>query len=232
MMYGLNGENKYAIFREIISSVIHDLKNPLSAITLGLEFIEMNSTGKIPPQAISGAISSAARIDQLLDALSMYFHDDDTPPTAVPFAHLLNKARLLVGYYFSRNQVKFTIEEGGSDQSVLVNLNQAYQGMVLLLVGLAKRCIHGTDIRATISGNGEGQAVAFALTLPDAAVTAGGSAPAQADIDFSAVCFDTARGLFQATGIELSLPAAWQPPAQVTLRKAIDAAQPPRTEGR
>jgi hypothetical protein len=232
MMYGMNGENKYAIFREIIASVIHDLKNPLSAITLGLEFIEMNAGGKIPPQAVSGAISSAARIDQLLDALSLYFHDEDTPPTAVPFAHLLNKARLLVGYYFSRNQVKFTIEDGGSDQSVLVNMNQAYQGMVLLLVGLAKRCARGTEIRAALRGNGTWQSVEFALRRPETAEPAGDRPAAAADVDFAATCFDTAQGLFQATGIELGLPDTWALPARVTLRKTIDPAKPLQMEGR
>lgn len=232
MMYGMNGESKYAIFREIIASVIHDLKNPLSAITLGLEFIEMNAGGKIPPQAVSGAISSAARINQLLDALSMYFHDEDAPPTAVPLAHLLSKARLLVGYYFSRNQIKFNIMEGGSDQSVLVNLNQAYQGMVLLLVGLAKRCAHGTDIRAAVSGDGDWQSVEFALSQPEPVGTAGDRSAAAADVDFSAVCFDTARGLFQATGIELSLPDTWALPASIVLKKQIETSKRPYTEGR
>ena len=231
-MYGMNGENKYAIFREIIASVIHDLKNPLSAITLGLEFIEMNSGGKIPPQAVKGAISSAARIDQLLDALSMYFHDEDTPPTAVPFAHLLTKARLLVGYYFSRNQIKFMIEEGGSGQSVLVNMNQAYQGMVLLLVGLAKRCTSGTTVRATLRGNGAWQSVEFALTMPESAETAGERAAVSADIDFSVICFDTARSMFQSTGIEMSLPDTWTLPARVTLRKTIDSGKTLQMEGR
>jgi hypothetical protein len=231
MMYGMNGENKYAIFREIIASVIHDLKNPLSAITLGLEFIDMNSGGKIPHQAVEGAISSAARIDQLLDALSLYFHDEDTPPTAVPFIHLLGKAKLLVGYYFSRKQIKFTVEEGGSDQSVLVNLSQAYQGMVMLLVGMARRCAHRTVILASVRGGADWSSVEFALGGPETAEPAGGRAASAADLDFSTVCFDTARDLFRSTGIELGLPQDWDVPARVTLRKSIDTAKPSQTEG-
>jgi hypothetical protein len=231
MMHCLNGENKYSIFREIISSVIHDLKNPLSAITLGLEFIEMSDKGKNSQQAISGAITSAARIDQLLDALSMFFHDEDAPPTTVPFSHLLHRARLLVGYYFARNQIKFQIEDGGSDQSVLMNLDQAYQGMVLLLVGLAKRSVHGGEVRATVQSDPNAQSVVFLITPPEPDQTSGPPADPVPSDNLAVVCFDTARGLFRASGIELNLPDSWASPARIVLRKAIDGAIPPQMEG-
>jgi hypothetical protein len=231
MKYDLNSENKYIIFKEILSSVIHDLKNPLSAITLGMEFIGMNASGKVSPQTIESVISSATRIDQLLDALSMYFYDDDAPPTTAPLGHLLAKARLLVGYYFSRNQIKFTIEEGASDRSVLVTLNQAYQGMVLLLIGLANRCVRGTSIRAAIRSEGDWQSVAFALGLPEPGGMTGAPRAAAADSDFSTVCFDTARGLFSATGIELTLPGSWELPALVTITKRIEPSPAQTTEG-
>ncbi|MDI6740250.1 MAG: hypothetical protein QME74_07790 [Candidatus Edwardsbacteria bacterium] len=236
MMNRLNGENRYAIFKEIVSSVIHDLKNPLSAITLGLEFIEMNAAGgKIPPQAISGAISSAARIDQLLDALSLYFHDENTPPTAVPLAHLLGKARLLVGYYLTGSQVKLQIEEGGDGHSVLVNLGQTYQAVVMLLIGMVKRSRPGTAIRAVINQDRDWQVMEFSTN------GAGQASPADADEagrpgsngnhrDLAAVCFDTARELLEGNGFELEMPEQWEPPARIALRKQIGAG--PAEQGR
>ena len=230
MMQGMNGENKYAIFREIISSVIHDLKNPLSAITLGLEFIEMNSNGKIPSQAISGAISSAGRIDQLLDALSLYFHDEDTPATAVSFDYLLNKARLLVGYYFSRNQIKFTIDGGGPDQSVLVNMNQAYQGIVLLLIGLAKRSIRGGEVRAVILAGQDFRSVEFRISQPEPDRFDSQPGAALDPGNVSQICFDTARGMLQDTGIELSLPDSWELPARGMIKKQIETSKPQKLE--
>ena len=115
-------EKKYLIFKEIIAAVVHDMKNPLSAITLGLEFIQMvGGEGKVPPQAISGALASATRIDQLLDALSLYFHDEAEAATAVELSHIVTKAQLLVNYYMARSQIKFTLRTSENERAVLAN---------------------------------------------------------------------------------------------------------------
>jgi len=226
MMQRMIGEIKYSAFKEIIASVIHDLKNPLSAITLGLEFIQMNPDGKSVAQALGGAATSAVRIDQLLEALSLYFQDEETPPTAVPVVHMLEKAKLLMGYYLSRRHIRFTIDTKASGQSVLVNLNRAYQGIVMLLIGVANNVLQPAEITVTVVAQGSQQTVRFDV-LPAPGERNGDAAgtPIRKN-DTADAYLDTARSLFQSTGIDVSLPAGWDLPGSIELAVRTDAAGP------
>lgn len=225
MLYGMAGENKYTVFKEIVASLIHDLKNPLSAITLGLEYIQLNAEGRVPPDAIKGAMASAARIDQLLDAVSLYFQDDDTPPTAVPLSYIFGKARLLVGYYYSRRQIVLKSDEASSDRSLLLHFNKVFQGIVLLLVGLAKRV--GLAGTVAVSMKEQDGWQTMILAIGQSAAEYPTEAPANADADpLTDACFELARGLFQGSGIEIAIPTDWTASTSVVLRKAIEAPAP------
>ncbi len=214
-------EKKYLIFKEIIAAVVHDMKNPLSAITLGLEFIQMVGVeGKVPPQAISGALTSAARMDQLLDALSLYFHDEEEAATAIDFSHITTKAQLLVNYYMARNQVKFKLEILGDEKAVLANINQTFQALVMLLVAISRLAESGTVITATITGDQRWQILALEVSGNEKLWKETNPGATQPDLAQS--CFELAAQLLTRNGFVLEQPQDIMRPQRTVIRKSID----------
>jgi hypothetical protein len=202
------------------------MKNPLSAITLGLEFIQMvGGEGKVPPQAITGALTSAARMDQLLDALSMYFHDEAEAATAVDLSHLAAKAQLLVSYYMARSQIRFKLEAVENERAVLANLSQTFQALVMLLVAMARRAASGTVINATVGNE------PFFRTLT---IEVSGSGTEtmwkEPDInapqpDLAVACVELATQLLERNGFVLELSPDRAKPQRIIIKKPV-AGQP------
>jgi C4-dicarboxylate-specific signal transduction histidine kinase len=216
-------EKKYLIFKEIIAAVVHDMKNPLSAITLGLEFIQMvGGEGKVPPQAISGALTSAARMDQLLDALSLYFHDEAEAATAVELSHVITKAQLLVNYYMARNQIKFKLENLGDEKAVLANINQTFQALVMLLVAMARHAASGTVITATINNDHHWQTLTMAVSGSDNEALWKELDPNSPQPELATACFELAGQLLARNGFVLEHTPDVTRSQSVIVKKSID----------
>jgi len=216
-------EKKYLIFKEIIAAVVHDMKNPLSAITLGLEFIQMvGGEGKVPPQAVSGALTSAARMDQLLDALSMYFHDEADDATAIDLSHIIAKAQLLVSYYMARSQIKFKLEAGENERAVLANLSQTFQAMVMLLVAMARRAASGTVINAAVSSDSRSRILTIEVTGNGSDTMWKEHDINGAQPDLGSACVELATQLLERNGFALESPPDWIRPERIVIRKTVE----------
>jgi C4-dicarboxylate-specific signal transduction histidine kinase len=214
---------KYLIFKEIIAAVVHDMKNPLSAITLGLEFIQMvDGGGQVPPQAIKGALISAERMDQLLDALSMYFHDEAEPATAVDLSHILKKAQLLINYYMARSQIKFKLEAPENERAVLANVNQSFQALVMLLVAMARRAAPGTSINAVVGSDPRWRILTMMVLGNGAGVLWKEPDNNGAQPDLAVACVELATQLLERNGFILELSPDRARPERIVVKKSIE----------
>ncbi len=106
---------KYGTFSRVASSVVHEMKNPLSAITLGMEYLHLKIHGQPEYKEVIGNISSALnRLDTMLENLHLFFCEANGSARRNPVhvSETLEKTRNLLNYYLTRLQVAVEIECG------------------------------------------------------------------------------------------------------------------------
>jgi two-component system response regulator AtoC len=151
---------KYAVLGEISSSLVHEMKNPLSAITLGVEFLGMCTASDDKLQKALGSISkSVERLNMILENLSLYSRDSsDTKSTAL-LSDIIKKAAGLVNYYLAGKKVKLEINNGEYEKPVMVNQGQIQQALVDLLVFQSKKMDKGGDINIAVNHRDDEMAI-------------------------------------------------------------------------
>jgi signal transduction histidine kinase len=129
---------KYHVFSDIVPSIVHELKNPLSAITLGLEFFGLNLPENDPRKsAINNSSIAAEHINILLDAMLMYCQNSGQPRQLIDLRDLTGKAVSLVNYYVTRKGVSVAVANGGSLPMIGGYGNHVLQALVYLIVFFA-----------------------------------------------------------------------------------------------
>lgn len=142
---------KYAVLGEISSSLVHEMRNPLSAITLGVEYFSMSLKGDDKLQKSLASISkSGERLNVILDNLSLYSKESKDTKSTVLISDILAKAVGLVNYYLAGKKVKINLDRGNYEKPVLVNLGQIQQALVDILVFQGKRLAKGGEIGLSI----------------------------------------------------------------------------------
>ena len=138
---------KYHVFSDIVPSIVHELKNPLSAITLGLEYFGLNLPESDPRKsAINNSSIAAEHINSLLDAMLMYCQNSGQPRQLIDLKDLAGKAISLTNYYVTRKGVSVAV--AGSNNLPMIGGygNHLLQAMVYLLVFFAGRVPQGGRI--------------------------------------------------------------------------------------
>lgn len=142
---------KYAVLGEISSSLVHEMKNPLSAITLGVEYLGMCSASDDKLQKALGSISkSVERLNMILENLSLYSRDSSGTRSTALLSDLVGKAAGLVNYYLAGKKVKLEITSGDYEKPVLVNQGQIQQALVDLMVFQSKKLGKGGDLKIAV----------------------------------------------------------------------------------
>ncbi len=153
---------KYAVLGEISSSLVHEMRNPLSAITLGVEYFGMCIASDDKLQKALGSISkSVERLNMILDNLSLYSKDSSGPKSTVLLSDVIKKAVGLVNYYLAGKKVKLEITYGDYEKPVMVSLGQIQQALVDIMVFQSKRLAKGGDLKIAV----EHQAEEMAITI-------------------------------------------------------------------
>ncbi len=142
---------KFAILGEISSSLVHEMRNPLSAITLGVEYFGMNiSPDDKMNKALNSISKSLERLNVILDNLSLYSKDTAGTKSTSLLSDILHKALGLVNYYLAGRKIKMEVLNGDYEKPVLVNPGQIQQALVDILVFQSKRLSRGGDIKVGV----------------------------------------------------------------------------------
>lgn len=103
---------KYGAFAQVASSVVHEMKNPLSAITLGLEYLQIQGAdGSAKSDIIKNISLSTSRLNAILEALHLFFIEEERGRQGlIKLSAVLEKARLLLNYFMARNHISIDIK--------------------------------------------------------------------------------------------------------------------------
>lgn len=151
---------KYAVLGEISSSLVHEMRNPLSAITLGVEYFGMciKSDDKLH-KALGSISKSVERLSMILDNLSLYSKDSSGSKSTALLSDILRKAVGLVNYYLAGKKVKMEIANGEHEKPVMVNIGQIQQALVDILVFQSKKLGKGGDLKIAVKHQDDEMAI-------------------------------------------------------------------------
>jgi len=103
---------KYRAFAQVASSVVHEMKNPLSAITLGLEFLQMQASGQSMAGEVTKNISTAVvKLNTMMENLHLFFTEkrEQDSKGLYKASSVLEKVRTLLNYFLSRNHIQIRL---------------------------------------------------------------------------------------------------------------------------
>ncbi|MHB8156455.1 MAG: sensor histidine kinase [Desulfocucumaceae bacterium] len=200
---------KYSVFSEIATSFVHEMKNPISAISLGMEFFDMNlAEGDPQKETLRSIHKSSEKLNALLDNLLVYYQNGNSEKTPVKISQIARQAVSLVNYFTTRHQVRVEITEASQEPWINSRSNLVMQGLVYLMVWSAKRMPQGGKILVEILP--EGQSVTMNFHDQGQALDAGQRARIMnPELPLGPNADDLgpqlARHLFQENGAEFSL---------------------------
>jgi DNA-binding response OmpR family regulator len=142
---------KFAVLGEISSSLVHEMRNPLSAITLGVEYFGMCIGGDEKlKKALNSISKSVERLNNIIDNLSLYSKENTGTQSTVLLSDIIDKAVGLINYYLAAKKIKVEFNNGDYEKPVLVNLGQIQQALVDILVFQSKKMNGGGEIKIEI----------------------------------------------------------------------------------
>jgi nitrogen fixation/metabolism regulation signal transduction histidine kinase len=103
---------KYRAFAQVASSVVHEMKNPLSAITLGLEYLQMHTSGQPITSEVTKNISTAVvKLNTMMENLHQFFIEnrEQNNKGLYKTSTVLEKVGTLLNYYLARNHIQIKI---------------------------------------------------------------------------------------------------------------------------
>lgn len=144
--------SKYRAFSKVASSLVHEMKNPLSAITLGLEYLQFQgASGQMVGDVVKNMSASTVRLDAILEALHLFFIEDaESRVGMVKLSAILEKARLLLNYYLARNHINLDIVTSEREPWILGNECKLLTLCFLLICRQAFSLNQGGSIEAQI----------------------------------------------------------------------------------
>jgi len=202
---------KYAVFSEIATSFVHEMKNPISAITLGMEFFDMNlADGDPQKETLRSIYRSSEKLNALLDSLLVYYQNGNTEKTPVSISQIVRQAVSLVNYFTTRHQVKVEITDSPQEPWITSRASLMMQGLVYMMVWSAKRMPQGGKMLIEVLP--EGQSVVLNFHDQGPALDAGQRARIMnPELPLGPNADDLgpqlARHLFQENGAEFKLNA-------------------------
>lgn len=207
---------KYSVFSEIATSFVHEMKNPISAITLGMEFFDMSlAEGDPQKETLRSIYKSSEKLNALLDNLLVYYQNGNSEKTPFKISQIARQAVSLVNYFTTRHQVKVEITEAVQEPWITSRASLVMQGLVYLMVWSAKRMPQGGKMLIEVLP--EGQSVVLNFHDQGPALDAGQRARIMnPELPLGPNADDLgpqlARHLFQENGAEFKLNAG-QPEA-------------------
>lgn len=153
---------KYAVFSELATSFVHEMKNPISAITLGMEFFDMSlADGDPQKETLRSIYKSSEKLNTLLDNLLVYYQNGNSEKTSFKVSQVAIQAVSLVNYFTTRHQVKVEISESAQEPWVTSRASLVMQGLVYLMVWSAKRMPQGGKITIEVLPEGQSAVLKF-----------------------------------------------------------------------
>jgi signal transduction histidine kinase len=144
---GLVKSYKFAVFSEIATSFVHEMKNPISAITLGMEFFDMSLNEQDPQRTtLRNIYKSSEKLNYLLDNLLLYYQNGSSQASPVKLSQVAEQSLSLTNYYTNRNQIKVELTVSEGEPWVNLKANQIMQALVYLTIWSVKRMPGGGTI--------------------------------------------------------------------------------------
>lgn len=153
---------KYKAFSEIASSVVHEMKNPLSAITLGMEYLQLGRKDNAQQTDVIKNIASAvSRLNMMLENLHLFFSkgEDSVRKSPVKLSEVINKARSLLNYHLTRHQVQLEVKTIADEPWIIGNESQLMTFFFLAITELMPRADGGGRITFRLSSDAGGLSI-------------------------------------------------------------------------
>lgn len=143
---------KYHLFSKVASSVVHEMKNPLSAITLGLEYLQLQGgSGAVPSDVVRNISASTSKLNAMLEALHLLFIEDEGGRKGmVKISTVVEKARLLLNYFLARNHITLEVAVRDREPWILGDECQLLTLFFLILARYALEIGDGGGLEASI----------------------------------------------------------------------------------
>jgi len=199
---------KYAVFSEIATSFVHEMKNPISVITLGMEYFDMSlADGDPQKETLRSIYKSSEKLNALLDNLLVYYQNGNSEKTLFKISQVTRQAVSLVNYFTTRHQIKVEISEAPQEPWITNRASLVMQGLVYLMVWSAKRLPQGGKIFIEILPEGQSVVLNFRDQGPllDAGQRARIMNPELPGPNADDLGPQLARHLFLESGAEVSL---------------------------
>jgi len=165
--------SKLSIIGEMAASIAHEIRNPLSAITLGCELLQVEAeeqTGQSQTEAkaLETILTASRRLGELVENLVGFSRKQGPVKGPVDVGQLLTKTKSLVRYHLAKYHVQWVEDLAGDGRPIRGNEGQLQQVLLNLVLNACDAMPDGgTLVFATAPAELDGQGPALALTIRD-----------------------------------------------------------------
>ena len=144
--------DRLAALGRFTSSVAHEIRNPLTGIGAGVQYLARSiPTGDAQHENLQFILSEIKRLDRIVQELFDVTHPRRLALRAAPIEDTLRRAMQCVEALFAQRGVAWTIDVGAHLPPVVHDQDQLQQVFINLLKNAAEASAAGTRVTATIT---------------------------------------------------------------------------------
>jgi len=165
--------SKLSIIGEMAAGIAHELRNPLSAITLGCELLEDETEEAAPTtptssKALETILAASKRLGEVIENLMGFVRKQSPAFGPVDIALTVSKTNCLVRYQLIKRHIRLVETYGDQGKPVLGNEGQIQQVLLNLMLNACDAMPRGGTLTlSTAPASLDGGRAALALTLED-----------------------------------------------------------------
>lgn len=165
--------SKLSIIGEMAAGIAHEIRNPLSAITLGCELLEAEAEESPAPsptqaKALETILEASKRLGEVIENLMGFVRKQGPAFGPVDIARTISKTKSLVRYNLTKRHVTLVEDYGDQGKPVWGNEGQLQQVLLNLMLNACDAMTHGGTLTVSTSpAQLESGQPALALALQD-----------------------------------------------------------------